>query len=336
MDQSRLAGADRSRTERAVLWLAPALVCAMGASLMLGLHVYSPGEVWGAFAAFDGADAHHVVRDLRLPRAVIAPLVGAALGVAGVLLQTLARNRIASPDLLGLNGGAALAVVVANVWLGVDALVGLSAAAAVGALATALLVYGIAVAGGAMSPARTVLAGFTLAGLMHSFVQIVLTTDEATLDELLFWLTGAFVGRSLDLVGASLWLFVIGIVAAAVVARPLDALVTDDDTARGVGIPIVYVRSLAFVAIAALTGGAVAIAGPVAFIGLVVPHAARRLVGLGHRGQIVAAAFLGALFALVADVAARFLVYPGEAPVGAVTALIGGPLLVLLLRRRVA
>lgn len=325
-----------SRALGPILWLAPALVGAMLASLMLGLRVYSPVEVWQALTAFDGSDTHQVVRDLRLSRAVIAPLVGASLAVAGVLLQTLARNRIASPDILGLNAGAALAVVLASVWLGVDALAGLSAAAALGALTTALLVYGIATAGGAMSPARTVLAGITLAGLMSSLVQVVLTIDEATLEELIFWLAGAFVGRPLALVGAGGWVLAAGAVAAVAVARPLDALLTDDDTARGLGIPIARVHTLTFVAVASLTGGAVAIAGPVGFIGLVVPHAARGLVGLRHRDQIVTAAFLGALFALVADIAARYLIYPGEAPVGAVTALIGGPLLLSLLRRRAA
>ena len=325
-----------SRVGRVLLWMGLGLAVTMAGSLMLGVHAYSPAAVWAAVTAFDGSDTHHILWDLRLPRAVVAPVVGAALGVAGVLLQTLVRNRIAAPDILGLNAGAALAVVVASTWFGIDAMIGLSAAAAIGALATAFVVYGIAATGGTMTPARTVLAGVTLAGLMSSLAQLVLSTDEATLDELLFWLAGAFEGRPLALVGASAWLFLLGGIAAALVARPLDALLADDDMARGLGIHLFRVRTLAFVAIAALTGGAVAVAGPVGFIGLVVPHMARGLVGLRHRDQIAGAALLGALFALIADILARYLVYPTEAPVGVVTALMGGPVLLILLRRRAA
>lgn len=330
----------RSSLIPTLAWLVPALLAGMAASLSLGLEAYPPATVAGALLAFDGSTAHHVVRDLRLPRALIAPVAGASLGVAGVLIQTLVRNRIAAPDVLGLNAGAALAVVAASVFLGVSALAALSLIAAAGALLAALLIVAVAHAGGgaqaAMSPARTVLAGITLAGLMISLVQVILTTDEATLDELLFWLAGAFADRPLALLGASGWLVALGLLAAMAVARPLDALLADEDTARGLGVPLARVRATAFAAIAALTGGAVALAGPVGFIGLVAPHAARRLVGLGHRDLIPAAALVGALFALLADIGARYLIHPAEVPVGVVTALVGAPVLIALLRRRAA
>ncbi|WP_349370418.1 iron ABC transporter permease [Salinarimonas sp.] len=330
----------RSSLVPTLAWLLPALLAGIAASLSLGLQEYAPGTVAGALLTFDGSTAHHVVRDLRLPRALIAPVAGASLGVAGVLIQTLVRNRIAAPDVLGLNAGAALAVVAATVLFGVGALAALSLIAAAGALLTALLIFAVAHAGGgaraAMSPARTVLAGITLAGLMISLVQVILTTDEATLDELLFWLAGAFADRPLTLLAASGWLVVLGLFAAFAVARPLDALLADEDTARGLGVPLVRVRATAFGAIAALTGGAVALAGPVGFIGLVAPHVARRLVGLAHRDLIPVAALVGAVFALLADVGARYLIHPAEVPVGVVTALVGAPVLIALLRRRAA
>lgn len=309
----------------------------MAFSLSAGLSGYGPAVVWQAMTAFDGSQAHHVIRDLRLPRAVIAPVVGASLGVAGVLIQTLIRNRIASPDILGLNAGAALAVVACLTLFGMTALPALAAAAAAGATATAAVVYAVVTASGAaMSPARTVLAGITLAGLLTALVQVILTTEEAALDQLLFWLAGAFVGRSLDLLSASGWLFLTGALLALAVTRPLDALAADEATAQSVGVPVARVRLMTFAAVALLTGGAVAVAGPVGFIGLVVPHLARRLAPRGHREQVVMAALLGALYALVADIGARYVVYPAEAPVGAVTALIGGPVLLALLRRRAA
>lgn len=322
---------------RNAIWLAVLLAGVLVGSLSLGLHVYAPADVWRALNAFDGSATHHVIRDLRLPRTVLACLVGASLAVAGVLLQTLTRNRLAAPNILGLNAGAALAVVVASRWLGLGSLPLLSLVAAGGALATALAVYGLAMSGdGPMSPARTVLAGITLAGLLSSLVAVVLTTDEATLDELLFWVFGGFEGRGLDLAAAAGGVLALGAVAALAVARPLDVLLVDDDTARTLGIRLGRVRALAFFAVAALTGSAVAVAGPIGFIGLIVPHAARRLAGPGHVGRIVVAALAGALFAVSADIAARYVIYPTEAPVGALTALLGGPLLVLLLRRRMS
>lgn len=312
------------------------LALAMAMSLMLGYRQYTPLEVWSAFTAFDGSETAFVIVNLRLPRAVIAPLVGASLGVAGVVIQTLARNRIASPDTLGLNAGAALTVVVASFVFGVSSLVGLSTAAAIGALLTSLLVFGIAAGAGGLSPLRIVLVGVTIAGLGHAIVEIILTSNEAELEQLLFWLSGSFVDRPIALAFNGLPFVLIGVALAFALARPLDALHADDSTAASLGVPIALVRSASFVAIAVLTGTAVAMAGPVAFVGLVVPHAARGIMGLRHTHQIAAAALVGAIYTTLADVLARFVIYPTEAPVGALTAVGGGVALLALLRRRAA
>lgn len=305
-------------------------------SLALGYRLYSPAEIWAALTAFDGSETHVVIRELRLPRAVMAPMVGAALGIAGVIVQTLSRNRIASPDTLGLNAGAAFAVVLASGTLGISSLPGLSVAAASGALLTSFVVFWLAAAAGGMSPLRIVLVGVTFAGLFDSFVYVVLTANETMLDQLLFWLAGSFADRKLGLALNGLPFLLVGAGLAITLARPLDILQTDDSTARGLGVPLGVIRGLAFLAVALLSGAAVAMAGPVMFIGLVVPHAARALVGLGHRPQIAAAALVGALYATLADIVARFVIYPREAPVGAVTAIVGGLLLLILLRRRAA
>lgn len=308
----------------------------MLASLTLGYRLYSPVEVWRALFAFDNSEAAVVISNLRLPRAVIAPLVGAALGIAGVLVQTLSRNRIASPDTLGLNAGASLAVVLASSVLGVGSLLGLSMAAALGALVTSLVVFAIAATAGGLSPIRIVLIGVTFAGLGHSIVEVILTTNEAQMQQLLFWLAGAFVDRPMVLALNGGPIVALGAIIAIFLARPLDALQADDSTATSLGVPLVLVRGASFLSVSLLTGAAVAMAGPVGFVGLVVPHAARWLVGLRHSRQIPAAALIGAIYATLADIAARFVIYPVEAPVGAITAVVGGIVLLVLLKRRAA
>lgn len=325
-----------ARPWRVYAALTVGLAAAVVVSLLFGYRIYSPGQLWGALTSFDGSEAHIVIRDHRLPRAVLAPICGAALGIAGVVMQTLARNRIASPDTLGLNAGASLAVVAVSLLFGVTSVAGLSLAAASGALLTSLMVFAIASTAGGLSPLRIVLIGVTIAGLFHALVEVVLTVREAELDQLLFWLSGAFVDRPLSLVASGLPFVVVGGIIAMLLAHPLDVMQTDDATAKSLGVPLLLVRAGCFLAISLLTGAAVAMAGPVAFVGLVVPHASRKLVGLRHRAQIAAAALCGALYATIADVAARFVIYPLEAPVGAITAVVGGILLIVLLRRRAA
>ncbi|WP_236020609.1 FecCD family ABC transporter permease [Devosia sediminis] len=329
-----------ARVSLAKGWIYAGLVVAMGItmlmSLTLGYKVYSLGEVWAALTANDGSETATVIAGLRLPRALIAPLAGAALGMAGVLVQTLSRNRIASPDTLGLNAGASLAVVLATVVFGVQSLVGLSLAAATGALLTSVVVFGVAAGAGGLSPLKIVLVGVTFASLAHAVVEIILTSNEAQLQQLLFWLSGAFVDRPISLFYNGLPVVLVGAALAFVLSVALDAMQADDSTAASLGVPLVAVRGLAFLAVSLLTGAAVSMAGPVAFVGLVVPHIARRLVGLRHRHQLAAAALSGAIYATLADVAARFVIYPVEAPVGAITAVVGAVALLVLLMRRLA
>lgn len=305
-------------------------------SLTLGYKIYSLGQVFGALFAHDGSETAVVIAGLRLPRALIAPLTGAALGMAGVMVQTLSRNRIASPDTLGLNGGASLAVVVGSVVFGVQSLVGLSLAAAFGAFITSIVVFGVAASAGGLSPLKIVLVGVTFASLSHALVEVILTSNEAQLQQLLFWLSGAFVDRPINLFYNGLPVVLVGAVLGIGLSRALDALQADDSTAAGLGVPLAAVRGLAFLAVALLTGAAVSMAGPVAFVGLVVPHAARRLVGLRHIHQLPAAALFGAVYTTLADVVARFVIYPVEAPVGAITAVVGAVVLLVLLARRAA
>lgn len=316
------------------LWVTLTMVIL--ASIALGYRQYWPSAIWRAIFAFDGSESAVVITTLRIPRALLAPLVGAALGVAGVLTQTLARNRIASPDTLGINAGAALAVVASSVWFGVGSIAGMSVAAISGALATSLLVFGVAASSGGFSPIRIVLVGVTVGGLGYSIVQIILTTNEAQLKELLFWLTGSFADRPISFAIGGAPVVLVGLMVAWMLAQPLDALQADDTTAANLGVPLAVVRWSGFLTVSLLTGASVCMAGPVGFVGFVVPHVARRFVGLGHRRLIITSALIGAIYATTADVLARFIIYPAEAPVGAITSTVGGIVLLILLKRRVA
>lgn len=316
------------------LWVM--LTVAILTSIALGYRQYWPSAIWRAIFAFDGSESAVVITTLRIPRALLAPFVGAALGVAGVLTQTLARNRIASPDTLGINAGAALAVVASSVWFGVGSIAGMSVAAISGALATSLLVFGVAASSGGFSPIRIVLVGVTVGGLGYSIIQIILTTNEAQLKELLFWLTGSFADRPISFAIGGAPVVLVGLTVAWMLAQPLDALQADDTTAANLGVPLAVVRWSGFLTVSLLTGASVCMAGPVGFVGFVVPHVARWFVGLGHRRLIITSALIGAIYATTADVLARFIIYPAEAPVGAITSTVGGIVLLILLKRRVA
>lgn len=319
---------------RLVLGLLAALALLALGSLHLGLRLYGPTEVWLALSPGAEDQTSLIIRTLRVPRTVLAIVVGAALGVSGLLMQLATRNAIAEPGLLGVNAGAAFAVVLAVTLSGSLGLATLTGLAALGALAASAVVFGLALLGGpGLSPVHLLLAGVTVAGLLSAGTQVLISLDQAAIEELLFWLSGAFAGRPLEalLHAAPLILGTFALVLAF--ARTLDVLQTDDSTAAALGVPVRAARLAALLAASLLAGASVALAGPVAFMGLVAPHLAR-LSGLrDHLRLIPVTALCGAILALAADILARFVIYPSEAPISAVTALAGVPVLILLLRR---
>lgn len=309
------------------------LVCAMIASLHLGVRQNTPAEVWQAIVAYGSDQTSLVIRTLRLPRMLTAPLVGAALGVAGLLLQTTSRNPLASPTLLGVNAGAAFAVVLALSVFNISAIAALSVVACLGALAAIGLVLAISVsAGGGMTPTTTLLAGVTLGALMTSGTQIILVTDETTMESLIFWLSGGFADRGMEFLPLGAPTILVAIGAAFLMHRTLDVLMADDASAAAMGVPVMQIRFGALALAAILTGVSVILAGPVAFVGLVAPHIARRIGGLRHQATIPLVALTGACLAMIADILARFVIYPSEAPISTVLAFVGVPVLVMLLR----
>ncbi|GAA3734388.1 iron chelate uptake ABC transporter family permease subunit [Plantactinospora mayteni] len=310
------------------------LVLAVLASLALGSKPLAPSEVWRALVAPDGGEASTIVRELRVPRTLLGLVVGPALALAGVLLQALTRNPLAEPRILGVSAGASLGVVLAIAVFGVGTLAGYVWFGVVGALLAGLLVFGIANrAREGASPVTLALVGVALDASLGAIVIALLTADARTFEEYRFWVVGGLTGRDAAVAGQVAPFVLAGILLAVFAARGLDALALGDDVARGLGHRVGLVRAAGGAGAVLLIGAAVAAAGPIAFIGLAVPHLARALVGADHRWTLAVAALLGPALLLAADIIGRLVAPPGEVPAGIVTALLGAPLLVLLIRR---
>lgn len=302
-------------------------------SLALGARPVDLADVVGALTAFDGSVEQIVVRDLRLPRTVVGLVVGAALGVAGVLMQGLSRNPVADPGLLGVSAGAALGVVAAITFAGVTTTAGYVWFGVAGAAAASVVVFAVAGRSPRSPLTALVLAGAAVSATLGSLTASVLVVDQQTLDQYRFWAVGSLQGRGLAVAAAIMPLIALGLVVAAMCARGLDALALGEDVARALGGNIGVVRLGTLLAIVLLTGAAVAAAGPIAFVGLVVPHLVRPFAGPRHGWQLMLAAAVAPTLLLTADVIGRLAVRPAELPVGIVMAVVGAPFLIWIVRR---
>ncbi|MEU9404660.1 iron ABC transporter permease [Streptomyces sp. NPDC048281] len=324
---------------RALLWPTAALAVAVVAvlSLAVGTRAVPPAAVLDALLHGGASPDALVVRSLRLPRTEVGLTAGAALGLAGATLQAVTRNPLADPGILGLSQGAAagvvLAIVLGGSGYGFGAYVWY---AFTGAVVAACLVYGVAARGrGGASPVKLALAGTALSAMTAGATTVVLTSSSATLDQFRFWQVGALSGRDAGTVVRMLPFLAVGAVLVLCCARGLDALALGDETARALGHRVHLVRGCAALGATLLTAAAVAAAGPIAFVGLVVPHLARRLVRGGGYGRVLPlSALLGAGLLVAADVVGRVVRAPAEVPAGVMTALVGVPVLVALVRRK--
>ncbi|WP_019630450.1 iron chelate uptake ABC transporter family permease subunit [Actinomadura atramentaria] len=334
--------AARGRPARALGPLAAlaALVAVLGvASLFVGGGDTPPGRVLDFLLDRGGArgdsDLHTVVATLRVPRTLAGLAIGAALGLAGALLQAATRNPLAETGLLGVNGGAALGVVTGIAYFGAGAGSGYLPWAFGGALVASLLVLLIASAGRAgASPLRLVLAGAALTTSAGGMINIIVLGSGKTYDEYRFWVLGSLAGVTMKAFLGVLPLLAAGAALTVPAVRPLSALALGDDAARALGHRPGATRVLVAVAVTLLAAGSVALAGPLTFLGLVAGYAARRLMGPRTAGQLVAAALTGAAVLIAADLVARVLIKPYETSVALMLALIGGPLLILLVRSK--
>lgn len=310
------------------------LIACLGASILAGITDIPLPTAFKALTAFDGSSAHHIIRNVRLPRALIAMMVGGSLAVAGAIMQALTRNPLASPGVLGINAGAAFFVVVGTFVLRSASLPLYTALAFLGAGLTALLIFMAGSLGrGGMSPLGLTVAGSALTALLASLTQAVLVTNERTLDEMRFWLAGSVADRDLTLFLGVLPFMLIGLLGALLLARPLTTLAMGEDVAKGLGQRTAWVKGAAIGVVVLLAGASVAVAGPISFVGLAVPHITRGLVGPDYRLVLPHAALHGAILLLLADVGARLVIQPNELPVGVLTALLGAPFFIYLARR---
>ena len=318
------------------------LVASLGVLLgavLLSLGVGSVAIPWGttveALVAFDGSSEHLIVRSLRLPRTVIGLGVGASLAAAGVAMQAITRNALASPTILGVNAGASFAIVTAVFVLDVVSPSMYVWFAFAGALAVSVLVHGIAAAGrGGATPVKLALAGAVVTALLGSWTSGVLILDQQTLDEVRFWLAGSLAGRDVEVFGQLVPFMLVGVLALLAMVRQLDTIALGDTVAVGLGQDTALVRAATTVLVVLLAGASVAAAGPIGFVGLAVPHAVRTVVGPEHRWLLPYAVLWGPVLLLCSDVLGRILMRPSEIQVGIVTALVGAPVLVHLVRRR--
>ena len=309
------------------------LVAAVLASLAVGARPVAAVDVWGALVSFDGSPDQIAVRGLRVPRTLVGLLVGVALGVAGVVMQGLTRNPVADPGLLGVSAGAALGVVSAVTLLGVATVAGYVWFALGGALVAATVVYAVGTSSRRSPVAALVLAGAAVSATLGSLTGSVLLLDRQTLDEYRVWAVGSLLGRDLTVAAQVAPLVVVGLGLAGASARALDAFALGDDVARALGRNVTMSRLVAGVTVVVLTGTAVAAAGPIAFVGLVIPHVVRPLAGPRHSGLMVCSAVYAPALVLWSDVVGRLLIRPAELPVGIVTAVVGAPFLIWVVRR---
>lgn len=319
------------RLSRALVLGAGALVVALALSLMAGAVPVDPGTVWAAVTGGSDSPAHAIVRDLRLPRALLAALLGAALGTAGASLQATLRNPLAEPWLLGVSGGAAVGAVMAA-SLGAQGLGVISLCAFGGALGAVSVVLALARGG---STERLLMAGVVAGAFANAAIMLVLADAGPTAQRsALWWMMGSVaVAQWRDVA----WLAgALGLAGGLLLhqARRLDLLMLGADTAASLGVDPERTVRRTFVLASLLAAATVATAGLVGFVGLIVPHVARRIVrGGGARGTLVVAAVAGAILVVLADLLARTVRPPSELPLGAVTALFGVPFLLTLLRR---
>lgn len=304
-------------------------------SVAVGTVQFPVSQVFAAVFAFDGSREHMVIATLRLPRVLAGLLAGSALAVAGAIMQAVTGNPLASPGLLGINAGAAFAVVMAAFVLSFASDVVLVWLAFAGAGAAAVIVYVLASVGASgPAPLKLVLAGTVLSAFLTALTTAILIFDQATLDAVRLWTAGSLSGRDMAQVAAIAPYILAGLATALLLGQQVTTLSLGTDVARSVGQnPLVW-RAVALVVVILLAGGAVALVGPVGFVGLVVPHIARFCVGVDYRRIIPFSALGGALLLVAADTTGRILFGNQSFPAGVTMALIGGPFFLWLARYR--
>ncbi|WP_415151674.1 FecCD family ABC transporter permease, partial [Propionicimonas sp.] len=330
--------AGRARLLRRRILALSVAIAAVGLGALLSLSIGSnpipPGRAWQLLLSPDGSMEAIVLAEQRLPRTLLLLVVGAGLGLAGALMQSITRNPLAEPGLLGVNAGASLAVVLAVAVAGLSGVWFYLWFAFAGAALASIAVYLLGRAGFAgATPSRLALAGVAITMTVSSLVQTVILADQAAYNEFRFWASGSVEGRGYPVLLAVTGFVVAGAVLAMTLAPALNTLALGEDTARALGVRVGLTRGLAVAAVTLLAGAATAAAGPIMFIGLGVPYLARAAFGPDQRWVLPGTLVAAPAVLLVADVIARVVAAPSEVPVGVLAAILGGPVFIAIVRR---
>ncbi len=327
-ESGRGATPGRTSTPIGIAIVLAVAVCVLSASVLVGARALS----WSAL--YDTAHPLHTLYQARLERSVLALAVGAALGLAGACMQGLTRNPLADPGILGVNAGASFAMVLGISYFGVSQLADYLWFAFVGAAVAAVLVHVIASLGrDAANPMKLAIAGAALTAAVSSLTSGVLLIDRQTMETFRMWQVGTVGGRGFDVLTTGLPFLIVGVVLALSGARVLNTMALGDDLARGLGRRTGVDRLVLGVAIVLLAGAATALAGPIAFVGLIVPHGVRAMVGSDYARVLPFSAALGGLLTVLADTVGRVVLPPAEVQVGIMTAVVGVPVFLYLIRR---
>ncbi|WP_245802122.1 FecCD family ABC transporter permease [Corynebacterium pacaense] len=300
-------------------------------SLLWGSAGVEPGAVASAFTDFDASNNDHlIIRHSRLPRLILGLIVGVALGLSGALMQSLTRNPLADPGILGINAGASAAVVIAIAYFGVTDVGGYLWYALFGAAAATVLVYLL----GGTSPARMALAGAALSMAVGAATSMVLVSNEHAFNQFRYWTVGTLQGRGMEIIVAVSPFIAVGTLIALLLARALNAMALGEESAKGLGVNVAVIRAGCFGAVVLLAGAATAAAGPIGFIGLAAPHIVRLIVGPDNRLVLLGVLFTAPALLIMADAVAKAAAAPAELQTGIAAAVLGGPVFIALVRSR--
>lgn len=307
-------------------------------SLMIGAKPLPFSVVWEALFSPTNSYDHTIVQEARVPRTIIALAVGPAFGLAGALIQALTRNPLADPGILGVNAGAAFAVAIA---IGVFSITSISDYiwfALIGAFIATIAVYIISGGAGkkAPTPVQITLAGVALGAALSGLTTALTLMNSSAFAQMLNWSVGTLARRSLEDLWPILPILAVGALLAFLIAPALNAIAFGDERASSLGVNIGVIRTIGLIAIALLAGGATAIAGPIGFIGLMVPHCVRWFVGPNQPWIFLYSLLVAPLLLILSDILGRIVMSPTEVPVGIITGLVGAPILLILVRRRKA
>jgi len=335
--RTRTPAARNALNAAGMLVLLAALLGICVLSVLVGARDMAASDVIKGLFVFDGSTEHLVVWESRVPRTLIGLFVGPALGVCGALIQAFTRNPLADPGILGVNAGASFAVTIAVGLFGITSASGYVWFAFAGALIVTVAVYVLGATGrSGITPEKLTLAGVAISAVLGGVASAITLKNREAFDSVRFWAVGSLAGRSLETLWAIVPFIVVGLVLAIAISRSLNVIALGDDLGRSLGARVDVTRVLTIASVTLLAGGATAVAGPIAFVGLMVPHAVRWFTGPDQRWIIPYSMVAAAILLLVSDVVGRILLPSAELRVGIMTAVIGAPILILLARRRMA